>query len=301
MVDFKDWATERAQHFERIAQSALPPEHRMPWKLSEAVRYSVLDGGKRVRPLLVYAAGQLVDAPAVNLDHIALAVEYIHSYSLVHDDMPCMDNDTLRRGKLTTHRKYGEAMALLAGDTLQAQAFFELTQVQTPAEQIKHLVQILATAAGSSGMCGGQGVDLLAVNSQLDLATLTVMHRMKTGAMIRASALMGLYASNDAPDVALVGAVTSYAMAVGLAFQVIDDILDATAETEVLGKTAGKDAAQSKPTYVSLLGVEKAREMAQEQMRQAQEALEMIEAMPGMAGKTARLAQLAQYVMDRDH
>lgn len=300
-MSFEVWSKERADHFELCAKKALPPEDRLPWKLNEALRYAVLDGGKRVRPLLVYAAGELVQADAKSLDHIALAVEYIHSYSLVHDDMPCMDNDQWRRGKLTTHRKYGEAMGMLAGDALQAQAFFELTQVSVPAEQTKTLVQLLATAAGPAGMCGGQAVDLLSVHTKLDLNSLTLMHRMKTGAMIRASALMGLYAGCSMPQPQLIGLIATYATSIGLAFQVIDDILDVTADTQVLGKTAGKDAANDKPTYVSLLGVDKAREMAQEQMQQALEALHAIESLPGMSGKTIRLKQIADFIMNRDH
>lgn len=300
-MSFKEWSKERAEHFEFCAMSALPPENRLPWKLNEAVRYAVLDGGKRIRPLLVYATGELVGADQKALDHIALAVEYIHSYSLVHDDMPCMDNDMWRRGKLTTHRKYGEAMGMLAGDALQAQAFFELTQVAVPAEQIKVLVQLLATAAGPAGMCGGQAVDLLSVNSKLDLDTLTLMHRMKTGAMIRASALMGLYGGQALPQPQLIGLITAYSTAIGLAFQVIDDVLDVTADTKVLGKTAGKDAANDKPTYVSLLGVDKAREMAQAQLKDALDALDAIDALPGMTGKALRLREIAQYIMNRDH
>ena len=247
-MDFKSWSAERAAHFELCAKKALPPENRLPWKLHEAMRYAVLDGGKRIRPLLAYAAGDLVGAEEEALDHIALALEYIHSYSLVHDDMPCMDNDTLRRGKLTTHKKYGEAMGMLAGDALQAQAFFELTQTKLPGEQISMLVKLLSGAAGSTGMCGGQAVDLLSVHQKLDLETLTLMHRMKTGAMIRASALMGLYGAKTMPPVFLVGQIAQYADSIGLAFHVIDPSLCVTADTAVLCKAAGKDAADHKPT-----------------------------------------------------
>lgn len=300
MTDFKAWARERAEHFERCAERALPPENRLPWKLNEAVRYAVLDGGKRVRPLLAYAAGEIVQAQADALDHIALSLEYIHSYSLVHDDMPCMDNDTLRRGKLTTHRKYGEAMGMLAGDALQAQAFFELTQCQLPAQQVVSLVKLLSAAAGAAGMCGGQAVDLLSVNTKPDLETLTLMHRMKTGAMIRAAALMGLYAGQQMPSPLLIGQMTAYSQAVGLAFQIIDDILDVTADTEVLGKTAGKDKADDKPTFVSLLGLEGARARACAEYDTAMQALIAIEE-AGYVGKTERLAQIADFIMSRDH
>lgn len=301
-MDFKSWSAERAAHFELCAKKALPPDNRLPWKLHEAMRYAVLDGGKRIRPLLAYAAGELVSANEASLDRIALALEYIHSYSLVHDDMPCMDNDTLRRGKLTTHKKYGEAMGMLTGDALQAQAFFELTQTKLPGEQITVLVKLLAAAAGSAGMCGGQAVDLLSVHQKLDLETLTLMHRLKTGAMIRASALMGLYAGRTMPPAALVGLIIQYADAIGLAFQVIDDILDVTADTKVLGKTAGKDAAEDKPTYVSLLGLDQSRAMAQDEINKALEALKQIELLSeDYRGKTQRLSEIARYILSRDH
>ena len=298
MSDFKQWAEERARHFEEVALDTLPPANKLPWKLHEAMRYAVLDGGKRIRPLLVYASGLLVNGQERALDRIALAVEYIHSYSLVHDDMPCMDNDTLRRGKLTTHKKYGEAMGMLAGDALQAQAFFELTQTGLGSEQTVALVKLLSAAAGPAGMCGGQAVDLLAVHSDLNLSMLTTMHQMKTGAMIRASALMGLYAGETNPEPALVGAIANYSACVGLAFQVIDDILDVTADTAVLGKTAGKDAANEKPTFVSHLGLDKAREMARSQIDAALQSLASIGA-PNE--KTQRLEQIARYVLSRDH
>lgn len=301
-MDFKSWSTERASHFELCAKKALPPDNRLPWKLHEAMRYAVLDGGKRIRPLLAYAAGELVGAKEVALDHIALALEYIHSYSLVHDDMPCMDNDTLRRGKLTTHKKYGEAMGMLTGDALQAQAFYELTQTKLAGDQIAVLVKVLATAAGSAGMCGGQAVDLLSVHQKLDLDTLTLMHRLKTGAMIRASALMGLYAGEQLPPPALIGLIIQYADAIGLAFQVIDDILDVTADTAVLGKTAGKDAAEDKPTYVSILGLNQSRIMAQNEINRALEALKSIEELSEIyQGKTTRLEEIARYILSRDH
>ena len=301
-MDFKSWSSERASHFELCAKKALPPDNRLPWKLHEAMRYAVLDGGKRIRPLLAYAAGELVGAKEEALDHIALALEYIHSYSLVHDDMPCMDNDTLRRGKLTTHKKYGEAMGMLTGDALQAQAFYELTQTKLAGDQIAVLVKVVATAAGSAGMCGGQAVDLLSVHQKLDLDTLTLMHRLKTGAMIRASALMGLYAGEQLPPPALIGLIIQYADAIGLAFQVIDDILDVTADTAVLGKTAGKDAAEDKPTYVSILGLNQSRIMAQNEINRALEALKSIEELSEIyQGKTTRLEEIARYILSRDH
>ena len=300
-MEFKDWAGSCAEHFEKTAYYALPLEQWQPWKLHEAMRYAVLDGGKRIRPLMVYAAGQLVRAEPEAMDHFALAVEYLHSYSLVHDDMPCMDNDSLRRGKPTTHRKFGEAMGMLAGDALQAQAFAEVVKAKVPAEHAVAAVRLLASGAGSLGMCGGQGIDLLSVHSQLDLSMLTTMHRMKTGALIRTSALMGLYAGQEKPQAQLLSLVTTWAEAVGLAFQVIDDILDVTADTATLGKTAGKDAANDKPTFVSLLGIDKARALAAEQAQTARQALQEIEALPGLEGKSLRLQQITDYIISRDH
>ena len=191
-------------------------------------------------------------------------------------------------------------MGMLAGDALQAQAFFELTQTKLPGEQITMLVKLLAAAAGSAGMCGGQAVDLLSVHQKLDLDTLTLMHRMKTGAMVRASALMGLYGAEQTPPASLIGLVAQYADAIGLAFQVIDDVLDVTAETAVLGKTAGKDAAED--TFVSLLGLEQSRKMAQNEISRALDALQTIEKLSKeYEGKTERLADIANYILSRDH
>jgi farnesyl diphosphate synthase len=240
-----------------------------PERLSDAMRYAVLDGGKRLRPLLVLAACEAVRGNPEAALRAACAVELIHAYSLVHDDMPCMDNDVLRRGKPTVHVKFGEAGALLAGDALQALAF-ELLAPEgdaVPAVIQARLCRLLARAAGHEGMAGGQAIDLASVGLALDESALRRMHRMKTGALLQGSVMMGVAcgeASATAQD-----ALRSYGAALGLAFQVVDDILDVTQDSATLGKTAGKDAAQSKPTYVSLMGLDGARAHADDLLVQA--------------------------------
>jgi farnesyl diphosphate synthase len=245
--------------------------------LSQAMRYAVLDGGKRLRPLLVLATAESVEATAVKATQAALraacAVELIHAYSLVHDDMPCMDNDVLRRGKPTVHVKFGEAQALLAGDALQALAFELLTP---PTDIVDASVQatlcrLLALSAGCHGMAGGQAIDLSSVGKLLNLEELHTMHRLKTGALLQASVMMG--AACGVASVSALAGLQQYGAAIGLAFQVVDDILDVTADTATLGKTAGKDADQQKPTFVSLLGLKKSSEYADKLLQQALDAL----------------------------
>lgn len=273
-------------------------DHGAPAALVEAMRYAVLDGGKRLRPLLVLAAWEAVnsgDLVAGNEAALraACAVELIHAYSLVHDDMPCMDNDVLRRGKPTVHVKFGQASALLAGDALQALAFELLTpEASIPAAQQAHLCRLLARAAGSAGMAGGQAIDLASVGLPLTENQLRDMHRLKTGALLQASVVMGA-ACGEASAVAQAALVT-YGAAIGLAFQVVDDILDVTADSATLGKTAGKDADQDKPTYVSLLGLERSRAYAQELLAQALTAL----AQSGLRN-TRALQELANMVVNR--
>jgi len=258
--------------------------HRAPADLVAAMRYAVLDGGKRLRPLLVLAAWEAVSSPHPSplpkdggiKDEAALraacAVELIHAYSLVHDDLPCMDNDVLRRGKPTVHVKFGEACALLAGDALQALAFELLTPDETiPPELQARLCRLLARAAGSAGMAGGQAIDLASVGLTLTERELRQMHCLKTGALLQASVLMGA-ACGGASSQALT-ALKSYGAAIGLAFQVVDDILDVIADSATLGKTSGKDADHGKPTYVSLLGLERSSAYAQELLAQALAAL----------------------------
>ncbi len=277
-----------------------------PAGLGEAMRYAVLDGGKRLRPLLVLAARQAVAVAdgevsvSAGFDEAALraacAVELIHAYSLVHDDMPCMDNDVLRRGKPTVHVQFGQAQALLAGDALQALAFELLAPegADVPEPVQARLCRLLARAAGAQGMAGGQAIDLAHVGCGMTEDALRHMHRLKTGALLQASVLMGAHCGNAAP--AALQALADYGAALGLAFQVVDDILDVTQDSATLGKTAGKDAEQGKPTYVSLLGLERAQAYARELLVQAMAALDAA-ALPD----TRALAALAQMVVNRSH
>ena len=267
-----------------------------PVLLGDAMRYAVLDGGKRLRPLLVLAASEAVGGRAEAALRAACSVELIHAYSLVHDDLPCMDNDVLRRGKPTVHVRFGEADALLAGDALQALAFELLTPDDAsiaPAVQAR-LCRLLARAAGSEGMAGGQAIDLASVGLALDEARLREMHRMKTGALLQGSVEMGAACAPRVAPSALAG-LQGYGAALGLAFQVVDDILDVTADSATLGKTAGKDAASDKPTYVSLLGLAGARAEALRLLAEAIAALER----SGLAD-TAALHALARMVVERD-
>jgi farnesyl diphosphate synthase len=293
MTDFAAWMQGCQTRMESVLAEWLPPPHIAPQRLHEAMRYAVLGGGKRVRPLLAFAAGEVTGADAERVQHAAAAVELIHAYSLVHDDMPAMDDDALRRGKPTVHVEFDEATALLVGDALQSLAFDILASqplAHDTATQLK-MVQLLAQASGSRGMAGGQAIDLASVGKPLDLTELEFMHIHKTGALIRASVLLGAQcgAMADATGAAL----DHYAKCIGLAFQVVDDVLDAEASTATLGKTAGKDAANNKPTYVSLLGAARARELAQELRADAHAALDQLDAPAG------RLRQLADFVVER--
>jgi len=268
-----------------------------PAGLGDAMRYAVLDGGKRLRPLLVLAAAEAVGGPERAALRAACAVELIHAYSLVHDDMPCMDNDVLRRGKPTVHVRFGQAQALLAGDALQALAFELLTpEGEAMADRTQAtLCRLLARAAGHAGMAGGQAIDLASVGVALGEQQLRQMHRLKTGALLQASVMMGAACGPSVPPAAL-GSLERYGAAIGLAFQVVDDILDVTADSATLGKTAGKDAAQDKPTYVSLLGLERSRGHAQELLQQALAALDE----SGLRD-TRALAALARMVVNREN
>ncbi|MBR7778419.1 polyprenyl synthetase family protein [Undibacterium rugosum] len=270
--DFQTWMKHTQHTCEQALDELIPGTDATPQQLHEAMRYTALDGGKRVRPLLVYAAGQLFDAPSELLKRAAAAVEMIHVYSLVHDDMPCMDDDDLRRGKPTVHIRYNEATALLVGDALQAQAFITLSEGPGDAANKLAMVKVLAQASGSLGMCGGQAIDLASVGLALSREQLEQMHRLKTGALLRASVMLGAICGK-LPDATETEALHAYAGAIGLAFQVVDDILDATADSATLGKTAGKDAADNKPTYVSLLGLDASRQLAGQLCRDAHEAL----------------------------
>lgn len=255
---FDQWANAHQQRIEQVLAQTLPAETVLPERLHAAMRYAVLGGGKRVRALLTYAAAELTETAIERADAAAAAVELIHAFSLVHDDMPCMDDDDLRRGKPSCHKQYDDATALLVGDALQSLAFECL--VATGAPQALKQVQVLAKATGSRGMCGGQSIDLQSTGKRLSRSALETMHQYKTGALIEAAALLGAFAANEtAPQ--LINTLTQYSQHMGLAFQVVDDILDATADTQTLGKTAGKDALQDKSTYVSLLGLDEAKSL----------------------------------------
>ena len=291
---FIGWMTSIQQQMETALERLLPAAEAAPQRLHQAMRYATLEGGKRVRPLLAFAAGELVDAKPENLARVGAALEMIHAYSLVHDDMPCMDDDVLRRGKPTCHVAYDEATALLVGDALQTRAFELISQPLpgiAPASQLE-MVRTLAHASGHAGMAGGQAIDLASVGLPLTLPELEFMHMLKTGALIRAAALMGAMAGSEL-SAAEKEALDVFAKRVGLAFQVVDDILDCEADTATLGKTAGKDAAHDKPTYVSLMGLADAKRMAKDLHDQAHAALQ------GFGPRADRLRQLADYIVAR--
>lgn len=291
--DFDAWVRLELAAVESALDTLVPED--TPAGLGDAMRYAVLDGGKRLRPLLVLAACDAVGGDTGAAMRAAVAVELIHAYSLVHDDMPCMDDDALRRGKPTVHVKYGEAQAMLAGDAMQALAFEVLTPGDgMPAALQARLVSLLARAAGHEGMAGGQAIDLASVGKALDESALRDMHRRKTGALLQASVLMGAACGPTTP--AAWQALADYGAALGLAFQVVDDILDVTQASETLGKTAGKDLENNKPTYVTVLGLTAARRHADELRDQAQKAL-----LRSGLDRAARLAWLADKVVDRHH
>jgi farnesyl diphosphate synthase len=296
-----DWSALQLAHVEQALSRwvACPVTEPAPAGLGDAMRYAVLDGGKRLRPLLVLAACEAVNGNPQAALRAACAVELIHAYSLVHDDMPCMDNDVLRRGKPTVHVKFGQAQALLAGDALQALAFEFLTpddDTMDAATQAR-LCRMLARAAGGQGMAGGQAIDLASVGLPLTSEQLHEMHRLKTGALLQASVLMG--ASCGTASSQVMNALRDYGAAVGLAFQVVDDILDVTADSATLGKTAGKDAAQDKPTFVSLMGLGAAQAYAQQLLARALADLDVLESTAGRG--TAGLRALADMLVNRRH
>jgi farnesyl diphosphate synthase len=295
--EFDLWMRAELDTVERALQRWVPLA--APAGLGEAMRYGVLDGGKRLRPLLVMAACEAAAGDRSAALRAGVAVELIHAYSLIHDDMPCMDNDVLRRGKPTVHVKFGEAQAMLAGDAMQALAFEVLTPAASDADGVPPVLQarlcgLLARAAGHEGMAGGQAIDLASIGMPLSEAQLRDMHRRKTGALLQASVLMGA-ACGELPVKAW-DALSLYGAAIGLAFQVVDDILDVTQASETLGKTAGKDVDSNKPTYVSVLGLDGAQRQAQTLRERAQDAL----AGSGLR-HTARLSLLADLVVDRQN
>lgn len=294
MNDFQDWVRQIQQRTESALDQFLPATSIAPQKLHGAMRYSVMGGGKRVRALLTHAAAELCGAAAEKADVAASTVELIHAYSLVHDDMPCMDDDDLRRGKPSCHKQYDDATALLVGDALQSLAFQLLSQpgLCKNAMQQLDMVHLLAVASGSRGMAGGQAIDLASVGQALDQSELEYMHIHKTGALIRAAALLGAYCAEDISAEKL-KAIDHYAQSIGLAFQVVDDILDSEADTATLGKTAGKDAESNKPTYVTILGLSRAKSLAQELYDDA------VGHVSSYGDDARRLIQLADFITNR--
>ncbi|MDR2786793.1 MAG: polyprenyl synthetase family protein [Candidatus Accumulibacter sp.] len=290
---FDEWMAAVQTRVEKALSRHLPSAEALPARLHQAMRYSCLNGGKRVRPLLAFATGEICAAPGEKLEIASCAVEMIHAYSLVHDDLPCMDNDVLRRGRPTCHVEYGEAGALLAGDALQTQAFLLLAgaDLGVPSVQLE-MLRCLAHASGSLGMAGGQAIDLDAAGHALELPELELMHALKTGALIRAAVTLGALCGESLDDDAR-QALDRFAKRAGLLFQVVDDILDCTASTVTLGKTAGKDSAADKATYVGLLGLERSREFAGQLREQA------LESLRPFGDRAGRLVELTDFIARR--
>ncbi|MCB1947640.1 polyprenyl synthetase family protein [Nitrosomonas sp.] len=293
-ADFQSWASHCQASIENFLDSRLPAADCVPVRLHRAMRYAVLGGGKRVRPLLAFAAGELGQADVESVTVVAAAVELIHAYSLVHDDMPSMDNDVLRRGKPTCHVEFDEATALLTGDSLQTLAFELLTEKRLTENTVTQLDMIkqLASASGSRGMAGGQAFDLDNVGKMLTLPELEFMHIHKTGALIRAAVMLGAHCSNQLDETQL-KKLDHFAKCVGLAFQVVDDLLDAEATTATLGKTAGKDAENNKPTYVSIMGIREARDRAEKLQQDADSILQEF------GDAALRLRQVTDFIIKR--
>src|SRR3954471_24073713 len=293
-LDFHAWSRDVAGRAEAALSELLPPAGIEPRRLHDAMRYSTLGGGKRVRAMLVHAGGELTGAAPERLRIAASAVEMIHAYSLIHDDLPCMDDDVLRRGKPTCHVEFDEATALLAGDALQSLAFQLMAEHRLAddlARQVE-MMRLFAVACGSRGMAGGQAIDLAAVGRALTLPELEYMHILKTGALIRASALLGAHCG-VALAPAEIERLDRYAKCVGLASQVVDDILDEEGDAVTLGKTAGKDRAANKPTYTSLMGLGAAKSLASDLLEQALHALQPFDA------RATRLRELADFIVRR--
>lgn len=293
----KDYLTACQERVERALDSRLPAADKLPKKLHEAMRYCVLDGGKRMRPMLTYATGKALDIDKNQLDGPACAVEFIHVYSLIHDDLPAMDDDDLRRGKPTCHIAYDEATAILTGDALQALAFEVLANDPTIAVDATarlKMVTTLAAASGSQGMVGGQAIDLDSVGKKITLPELEIMHIHKTGALIRASVNLASLSKPDL-DPAIAKKLDHYAKCIGLSFQVKDDILDEESDTATLGKTQGKDKDNDKPTYPALLGLAGAKQKAQDLHEQA------VESLADFGAEADLLRELSLYIIERTH
>jgi farnesyl diphosphate synthase len=282
---------------ETYLASRLPPADMPPRRLHEAMRYASLGPGKRIRPLLVYLTGEVLGVPLERLDAPAAAVELIHAYSLVHDDLPAMDDDDLRRGRPTCHRAFDEATAILAGDALQVLAFELLSsdkEMMADPQKRLAIVRELALASGTSGMAGGQAIDLWAQGRETGVEVLETMHSMKTGALIRASVLMAAWSAGDLPNEVL-DALSQFGASIGLAFQIQDDILDVEGDTDTLGKMAGADSAREKPTYPSVAGLDQAKRRAGELCDEAIGALAAV----GDAAEPLRI--LSRYIVHRAH
>ena len=293
---FQEWIASHSKRTEAALDKLLDSSQTNPTRLHEAMRYAAQGGGKRIRPLLVYAAGQLGDTEnqqkETALDAAAVAIECIHAYSLVHDDLPCMDDDDLRRGRPTVHKAFDEATALLVGDALQTRAFEILANAQCGVDVRLLMISALAAASGSRGMAGGQAIDLESVGKKLDLAGLKQMHAMKTGALLSCAVELGGIAAELNPT--QMAHLQNYSQALGLAFQIVDDVLDATADSQTLGKTAGKDAINDKPTYVTLMGLDYAHKTAQELQETA------IKSLDSFGSHAQALKDLAFLVVNRD-
>ena len=297
-MDFQQWSAEGRERIEQTLKAALAT--RAPaspgWGdsiLHRAMGYGVLGGGKRIRALLALAAGEATGAPSAWCETVGAALECVHAFSLVHDDMPCMDDDALRRGQPTVHVKYGQAQALLVGDALQTLGFELLTDLQAPPDRVVRLTRHLARATGVLGMAGGQAVDIAAVGTAMSQADLESMHALKTGALIGAAVMMGADCGEPTPEESQ--ALSRYAERIGLAFQVADDVLDVSADAATLGKTPGKDAAANKPTFVSLLGLSGAQDYARGLHDEA------VRALAPLGGRADRLLALAQALVVRSH
>lgn len=293
----KEYLTICQSRVEQALEDRLPPAHILPRKLHQAMRYSTLDGGKRMRPMLTYCTGNVLGIAPEALDGVACAVEFIHVYSLIHDDLPAMDDDDLRRGKATCHKQFDEATAILTGDALQALAFEVLAHdasINASPEARLKMITTLAKASGSQGMVGGQAIDLESVGTKLSLPELENMHIHKTGALIRASVMMATLAKPDL-DPAIASKLDHYAKCIGLSFQVKDDILDEESDTATLGKTQGKDKDNDKPTYPALLGLAGAKQKAQELHENALESLSVF------GTEADLLRDLSLYIIQRDH
>ena len=292
--DFNAWMRTAQQRVQRALESRLPTADLDPRRLHEAMRYAVLGGGKRVRPLLAFAAGELTCAPSARVERVAVAVELIHAYSLVHDDLPCMDDDVLRRGRPTCHVRFDEATAMLAGDALQSEATLVIVEAPLADDPARNaeLLQWFALSCGSRGMAGGQAIDLAGIGQVFTLAELERMHRLKTGALIRAAVLLGA-GCGERLDAGQHEALARFADIAGLGFQVVDDILDVEASSQQLGKTAGKDAVQRKPTYVSILGLDAAKAKAARLREDARDAV------AGFGERARRLSEIADFIILR--